>query len=84
MSPLEIVIECCGPDGKRMSIVNLLTDCRARPDDLLKVMAQRDEIFHSARSAFARIMMFRILFTPPRSLHSISQTRRLAKSAMSR
>jgi NTE family protein len=48
-SPLDIVIERCGPDGKRVFIVDLFAHRRARPDNLLEVMARRDEIVYSER-----------------------------------
>lgn len=48
-SPLDIVIERCGPDGKRVFIVDLFANRRARPDNLLEVMARRDEIVYSER-----------------------------------
>lgn len=48
-SPLDIVLERCGPDGKRVFIVDLFSNRRARPDNLLEVMARRDEIVYSER-----------------------------------
>lgn len=48
-SPLDIVIERCGPDGKRVFIVDLFANRRQRPNNLMDVMARRDEIVYSER-----------------------------------
>lgn len=48
-SPLDIVVERCGPDGKRVFIVDLFANRRQRPGNLVDVMARRDEIVYSER-----------------------------------
>ncbi|GAN82188.1 FAD dependent pyridine nucleotide-disulfide oxidoreductase [Acidocella aminolytica 101 = DSM 11237] len=48
-SPLDIVIDRCGPDGKRVFIVDLYVGQRPLPTNLMEVMARRDEIVYSER-----------------------------------
>lgn len=48
-SPLDIVIDRCGPDGKRVYIVDLFTGQRPLPTNMMEVMARRDEIVYSER-----------------------------------
>lgn len=48
-SPLDIVIDRCGPDGKRVYIVDLFAGQRPRPSNMMEVMARRDEIVYSER-----------------------------------
>ncbi|WP_454634786.1 FAD-dependent oxidoreductase [Bradyrhizobium cenepequi] len=48
-SPLEIVIERCGPGGKRVFIVDLFAGERPLPTNIIEVMARRDEIVYSER-----------------------------------
>lgn len=48
-SPLDIVIDRCGPDGKRVYIVDLFAGQRPLPANLMEVMARRDEIVYSER-----------------------------------
>ncbi|SHK21259.1 NTE family protein [Roseomonas rosea] len=48
-SPLDIVIDRCGPDGKRVFIVDLFAGQRPLPTNLMEVMARRDEIVYSER-----------------------------------
>lgn len=48
-SPLDIVIDRCGPDGKRVFIVDLFAGQRPRPSNMMEVMARRDEIVYSER-----------------------------------
>jgi NTE family protein len=48
-SPLDIVIDRCGPDGKRVYIVDLYVGQRPLPTNLMEVMARRDEIVFSER-----------------------------------
>lgn len=48
-SPLDIVIDRCGPDGKRVYIVDLFVGQRPLPTNMMEVMARRDEIVYSER-----------------------------------
>ncbi|MFZ3181073.1 MAG: FAD-dependent oxidoreductase [Methylocystis silviterrae] len=48
-SPLDIVIDRCGPDGKRVYIVDLFAGQRPLPSNIMEVMARRDEIVYSER-----------------------------------
>jgi NADPH-dependent 2,4-dienoyl-CoA reductase/sulfur reductase-like enzyme len=48
-SPLDIVIDRCGPGGKRVFIVDLFAGHRPLPTTLMEVMARRDEIVYSER-----------------------------------
>jgi NADPH-dependent 2,4-dienoyl-CoA reductase/sulfur reductase-like enzyme/predicted acylesterase/phospholipase RssA len=48
-SPLDIVIDRCGPDGKRVFIVDLFAGQRPLPANIMEVMARRDEIVYSER-----------------------------------
>jgi NADPH-dependent 2,4-dienoyl-CoA reductase/sulfur reductase-like enzyme/predicted acylesterase/phospholipase RssA len=48
-SPLDIVIDRCGPDGKRVYIVDLFTGQRPLPTNMMEVISRRDEIAYSER-----------------------------------
>jgi NTE family protein len=48
-SPLDIVVDRCGPGGKRVFIVDLFADQRPLPTTMMEVMARRDEIVYSER-----------------------------------
>ncbi len=48
-SPLDIVIDRCGPNGKRVFVVDLFVGQRALPRNMMEVMARRDEIVYSER-----------------------------------
>ncbi|WP_454649986.1 FAD-dependent oxidoreductase [Bradyrhizobium liaoningense] len=48
-SPLDMVIERCGPDGKRVFIVDLFAGQRPLPNNMMEVLARRDEIVYSER-----------------------------------
>ncbi|ACB96266.1 FAD-dependent oxidoreductase [Beijerinckia indica] len=48
-SPLDIVMERCGPDGKRVYIVDLFSGQRPLPTNLVEVIARRDEIIYAER-----------------------------------
>ncbi|MGE4371605.1 MAG: FAD-dependent oxidoreductase [Xanthobacter sp.] len=48
-SPLDMVLERCGPDGKRVFIVDLFSGQRALPDNMAEVLTRRDEIVYSER-----------------------------------
>lgn len=48
-SPLDMVIERCGPDAKQIFIIDLYASQRSRPTNILEVMARRDEIVYSER-----------------------------------
>lgn len=48
-SPLDLLLERCGPDGKRVFIVDLFSGKRALPANMMEVFARRDEIVYSER-----------------------------------
>jgi NADPH-dependent 2,4-dienoyl-CoA reductase/sulfur reductase-like enzyme/predicted acylesterase/phospholipase RssA len=48
-SPLDIVVDRCGPGGKRVFIVDLFAGQRPLPANMMEVMARRDEIVYSER-----------------------------------
>jgi NTE family protein len=48
-SPLDLVADRCGPEGKRIYVVDLFAGQRALPTNMMEVMARRDEIFYSER-----------------------------------
>lgn len=48
-SPLDMVIDRCGPDGKRVYVVDLFSGQRQLPTNMIEVMARRDEIAYSER-----------------------------------
>lgn len=49
-SPFDLVAERCGPDGKRVFSVSLFSNHRPRPDNMIEVMARRDEIVYAERA----------------------------------
>ncbi len=48
-SPLELVLERCGPTGKRVFVVDLFAKVKPLPRNLGEVMARRDEILYAER-----------------------------------
>ncbi|WP_149539464.1 FAD-dependent oxidoreductase [Siccirubricoccus phaeus] len=48
-SPLDIVTDRCGPDGKQVFIVDLFAGQRPLPTNMMEVLARRDEIVYSER-----------------------------------
>lgn len=48
-SPLDLVNERCGPDGKRVFIVDLFSGSRPLPSNMTEVFLRRDEIVYSER-----------------------------------
>jgi NTE family protein len=48
-SPLDLVTERCGPDGKNVYIVDLFVGRRPLPGNMMEVMSRRDEIVYSER-----------------------------------
>lgn len=48
-SPLDIVTDRCGPDGKRVFIVDLFSGQSALPSNMVEVMARRNEIVYAER-----------------------------------
>lgn len=48
-SPLDLVIDRCGPDGKRAFIVDLYSGQKPLPTNMMEIMARRDEIVYSER-----------------------------------
>jgi NTE family protein len=48
-SPLELMVERCGPAGKRVFIVDLFAPNKPLPRNLGEVMARRDEILYAER-----------------------------------
>ena len=47
--PLDLVMDHCGPDGKRVYIVHLYAGKRPLPANMMEAMARRDEIVYSER-----------------------------------
>jgi NTE family protein len=48
-SPLDLVIDRCGLESKRVFIVDLFADQKPLPTNMMDVMARRDEIVYSER-----------------------------------
>ncbi|SHH95888.1 FAD-dependent oxidoreductase [Pollutimonas bauzanensis] len=48
-SPLDLVIDRCGPDGKRVYIVDLFSGDKKLPTNIAEVLARRDEIVYTER-----------------------------------
>ena len=48
-SPLDMVTERCGPDGKRVFIVDLFSGEKPLPSGMMEILARRDEIVYSER-----------------------------------
>jgi len=48
-SPLDLVIDRCGPSGKRVYIVDLFSGTKPLPSTMMEVLARRDEIVYSER-----------------------------------
>ena len=48
-SPFDLLVDRCGPDGKRVFIVDLFVGKRALPSNIMEVLARRDEIVYSER-----------------------------------
>lgn len=48
-SPLDLVIDRCGPDGKQVFIVDLFAGEKALPSGMMEILARRDEIVYSER-----------------------------------
>ena len=48
-SPFDFLIDRCGPDGKRVFIVDLFAGQRPLPSNMVEVLARRDEIVYSER-----------------------------------
>lgn len=48
-SPLDLVVDRCGAAGKRVFIVDLFAGQRPLPQNMIEVMARRDEIAYSER-----------------------------------
>jgi NTE family protein len=48
-SPFDLVVDRCGPDGKRVFIVDLFSGQSTLPTNMVEVMARRDEIVFSER-----------------------------------
>lgn len=48
-SPLDLVLDRCGPDGKRVFIVDLFSGERALPTNMMEILARRDEIVYAER-----------------------------------
>lgn len=48
-SPLDLVIDRCGPDGKRAFIVDLFSGQSPLPANMMEVLLRRDEIVYSER-----------------------------------
>jgi predicted acylesterase/phospholipase RssA len=48
-SPLDLVIDRCGPTGKRVFVVDLFSGKRPLPSNIVEVLARRDEILFAER-----------------------------------
>jgi NTE family protein len=49
-SPLDLVFDRCGPDGKRVFIVDLFAGAKSSlPSNMMEIQARRDEIVYSER-----------------------------------
>lgn len=48
-SPLDLLIDRCGPDGKRVFIVDLFSGRSPLPTNMMEVLLRRDEIVYSER-----------------------------------
>jgi len=83
-SPLEDVIERCGPAGKRIFIVDLFPDKKELPANIIEVMSRRDEIVYSERIRndvrtrnllhdFRRLVEEILVEVPPERLVQIKQ-----------
>jgi NTE family protein len=48
-SPLDLVIDRCGPSGKRVFVVDLFAGQKPLPTNLVEVLARRDEILYAER-----------------------------------
>lgn len=48
-APLDLVIDRCGPDGKRVFMVDLFANCKELPTNLTEVLARRDEVIYAQR-----------------------------------
>lgn len=49
-SPIDLVIDRCGPDGKRVFIVDLFSGRSPLPTNMMEVLLRRDEIVYSERT----------------------------------
>lgn len=48
-SPLDLVLDRCGPDGKQVYIVDLFEGEAPLPGNMIEVLARRDEVLYSER-----------------------------------
>ena len=48
-SPLDLLIDRCGPDGKRVFVVDLFGGNKPLPSNMMEVMTRRDEIVYTER-----------------------------------
>ncbi|API61271.1 pyridine nucleotide-disulfide oxidoreductase (plasmid) [Tardibacter chloracetimidivorans] len=48
-SPLDLVLDRCGPDGKQVYIVDLFAGEAPLPTNMIEVLARRDEVVYSER-----------------------------------
>lgn len=48
-SPLDLLVDRCGPDGKRVFIVDLFSGTSPLPTNMMEVLLRRDEIVYSER-----------------------------------
>ena len=49
-SPLDMVVDRCGPAGKRVFVVDLFATEKALPTNMIEVMTRREEIVYSERA----------------------------------
>lgn len=83
-SPLDLVIDRCGPDGKRVFVVDLFSEVRELPANLMEVFARRDEIVYAERirsdtrqqelvSAYRALVQHILDYVDPETLAKIRQ-----------
>ncbi|HBO1345087.1 FAD-dependent oxidoreductase [Pseudomonas aeruginosa] len=48
-APLDLVIDRCGPDGKRVFMVDLFSNEKELPGNITEVLARRDEVVYAQR-----------------------------------
>lgn len=48
-SPLDLLVDRCGPDGKRVFVVDLFGGRKPLPSNMMEVVTRRDEIVYSER-----------------------------------
>jgi NTE family protein len=81
-SPLDLLIDRCGPDGKRVFIVDLFSGTSPLPTNMMEVLLRRDEIVYSERirsdqhhretiSAYRRLIDYILIHLDPAQIERI-------------